>query len=237
MPRFTPRVFFLTGLLMMTLHADADAGPLPHYWSARFGDTGNQVVTSVARDGFDNVIVVGSFTGTVNFGGGNLVSAGDNDIFVAKFDAAGVHQWSRSFGGPLSQEGRAVKTDNALNIIVAGHFQGSMVIDGNPFTSAGGTDVYLFKFSPSGSLVWGQRFGDASFQYCSALAVDFASNVAISGAFLGSILFGGGNNLTSAGDYDAFVAKFNPAGVHQWSKRFGDANWQDSSCITFGGGD
>jgi FlgD Ig-like domain len=234
MPRFTPRVFFLTALLM-TLHAEASAGPLPHYWSARFGDGDSQSITSVARDGFDNVIVVGTFKGTVNFGGFNLVSAGDNDIFVAKFDAGGVHQWSRSFGGLLSQEGRAVKTDNTGSIIIAGHFQGTFDIDGFPFTSAGGTDVYLCKLSPGGTFVWGLRFGDASFQYCSALAVDAANNLAISGAFLGSILFGGGNTLTSAGDYDAFVAKFNPAGVHQWSKRFGDANWQDSSCITMTG--
>ncbi len=59
-----------------------------HSWSQRYGDVGNDTPLTVAVDASSNVIVAGDFTGTVNFGGANLTSAGSKDIFVAKFNAA-----------------------------------------------------------------------------------------------------------------------------------------------------
>ena len=56
-----------------------------HLWSKRFGDTGFDLGFGSAVDGSGDVVVTGSFDGTVNFGGGNLTSAGSKDIFVAKF--------------------------------------------------------------------------------------------------------------------------------------------------------
>ena len=41
--------------------------------------------SGVAVDGSGNAVVAGDFQGTVNFGGGNIVSAGSYDIFVAKY--------------------------------------------------------------------------------------------------------------------------------------------------------
>ena len=52
-----------------------------HLWSQRFGDIGSY---AIAVDRADNVLVTGSFEGTVDFGGGTLTSAGFSDIFVAK---------------------------------------------------------------------------------------------------------------------------------------------------------
>jgi hypothetical protein len=56
-----------------------------HQWSHRFGDSGGQYGTSVAVDAQKNAIITGYFNGSIDFGGGALVSAGASDIFVAKF--------------------------------------------------------------------------------------------------------------------------------------------------------
>ena len=62
---------------------DASGNPL---WSKRFGDAAtDQAGKSVAFDKFGNALLAGNFYGTVDFGNGPLVSAGGNDIFVAKF--------------------------------------------------------------------------------------------------------------------------------------------------------
>ncbi|MBI1956110.1 MAG: SBBP repeat-containing protein, partial [Acidobacteria bacterium] len=55
-----------------------------HLWSKRFGSTSTDQGLGVAVDSSDNVVVTGLFTGTVNFGGGNLTSAGAEDIFLVK---------------------------------------------------------------------------------------------------------------------------------------------------------
>lgn len=49
------------------------------------GDGGNQGASAGAIDVSEDVIVTGSFEGTVDFGGGVLTSAGSADIFIAKF--------------------------------------------------------------------------------------------------------------------------------------------------------
>ena len=38
----------------------------------------------IAVDGSGDVVATGFFQGTVNFGGGDLTSSGNRDIFVAK---------------------------------------------------------------------------------------------------------------------------------------------------------
>ena len=70
-----------------------------HLSSQRFGGPSTDRGYSVVADAAGNVYVTGYFAGSVDFGGGALVSAGNSaDIFVAKFNAAGVHQWSLGFG-------------------------------------------------------------------------------------------------------------------------------------------
>jgi hypothetical protein len=80
--------------LHLTLHADTAS----HQWSSRYGDQYAQEAMSVAVDRDGYVIVAGRMRGTVDFGGGPLVAAGDN-IFLAKFDPYGGHVWSHCFSG------------------------------------------------------------------------------------------------------------------------------------------
>ena len=56
-----------------------------HLWSKRFGTPPWDRGRSVAVDSGGNVLVTGGFEGTVDFGGGGLTSAGDHDIFLAKY--------------------------------------------------------------------------------------------------------------------------------------------------------
>ena len=42
--------------------------------------------TGVASDAAGNVLVTGFFEGTVDFGGGPLMSAGSSDVFVVKLE-------------------------------------------------------------------------------------------------------------------------------------------------------
>jgi hypothetical protein len=62
-------------------------------WSKSFGNAGFDVATATAIDSAGNVVVTGYFQGTVDFGGGPLTTAGEDDIFVAKLDSSGNHLW------------------------------------------------------------------------------------------------------------------------------------------------
>jgi hypothetical protein len=204
--------------------AKFDAGG-NHLWSHVFGDASNQDVYDVAVDGSGSVVVTGNFLGTVDFGGGSLTSAGGEDIFVAKFDAAGSHVWSQRFGAANLQNGESVAIDASGNVVVTGSFLDSVDFGGGPLTSDTGVDIFVAKFDPAGNHVWSQRFGDRFDQVSLGVAVDASGNLILTGFFLGTVDFGGGPLSEPAG-YDVFLAKLDAAGSHVWSKSFGDAGSQ-----------
>jgi hypothetical protein len=199
-----------------------------HIWSKNFGDASDQDARAVAVDGTGNVFIAGAFKGSINFGGGALTSAGNNDIFIAKLAAAnGAHVWSKRFGGSADDYVQGVAADGSGNAIIVGTSQGNIDFGGGTLTSAGGPDMFAAKLAAAdGAHAWSKLFGDASGQYGEAVAVDATGNAYVTGDFSGTIDFGGGT-LTSAGSTDIAVAKLAATdGAYVWSKRFGDASSQ-----------
>ena len=196
-----------------------------HQWSKHFGDANSQRARTVATDSNGNVVLAGSCEGSTDFGGGALVSAGKDDVCVAKLDSTGLHQWSKRYGDAASQLAYAITTDGAGNVIVAGELWGSIDFGGDLLTSKGQEDVFVAKLGPSGQHQWSKRFGEGGGQYLRSIATDGAGNVLLAGFFKGTIDFGGGL-LTAVGDSSTFVAKLNPAGEHIWSNAYynGGAN-------------
>lgn len=205
-----------------------------HLWSKRFGGTSPQSGYGVAVDASGNVIIVGRFYGAVDFGGGALASGGSDDIFVAKFDPDGNHMWSDNFGDASAQYATGVTVDGSGKVTIAGYLDGSADFGGGTLTSAGSVDIFMAQFNSDGAHLWSKRFGDSEFQYVININSDVSGNVILAGYFEGSVDFGGGS-LASAGNNDAFVAKFNPGGTHLWSKQFGDGSEQAATSIAADG--
>jgi hypothetical protein len=201
-------------------------------WVRSYGDAQDQVAAGVAVDPAYEVIVAGSFEGTIDLGGGPLVSAGQRDVFVAKLDSAGEHLYSRSFGDGLDQRALAVAVDRSGDVFVAGAFAGTMDLGGSTLTSAGGDDAFLIALAPEGAHQWSRSMGDASAQAGVTLAIDPFGNVALGAAMQGAADFGGGA-LTSAGGVDMALAKYDPLGAFLWSHRFGGVGDDAPRALTF----
>ncbi len=130
----------------------ADAQPLTHTRSQRFGDLENyQSASAIATDGANNVFVAGQFKGTVDFGGGPLTDAGGYDIYITKFNAAGNHIWSKRFGDTERQVPSGITCDGAGNVFLVGKFRGTVDFGGGPLTSEGYDDIFVAKFDPAGT--------------------------------------------------------------------------------------
>jgi len=203
-----------------------------HVWSRRFGDAAFQVGRGIATGLDGSAIVVGSFTGTIDFGGGSLVSSGSNDVFVARLDLAGGHVWSKRFGDTDIDDGFGVAVDGSGSIVVTGEFRGSVNFGGGALTSAGSGDIFLLSFDAGGTHQWSRRFGDSVRQLGIQVAVDGNRNVLTTGIFWGTVDLGGGG-LTSAGDRDIYLAKYDSLGTHLWSQRYGDIFVDEGQGVAF----
>ena len=71
-------------------------------WAKRYGGAGDQAIWAVAFDPAGDVIVVGDFTHSIDFGAGPLTASGSS-LFVAKLAGAdGTPIWSRSYHSGLT---------------------------------------------------------------------------------------------------------------------------------------
>ncbi|UCD19073.1 MAG: nucleotide-binding protein, partial [candidate division WOR-3 bacterium] len=204
-----------------------------HLWSKRFGDTSAQYANAITVDASGNVTIAGYLEGSVDFGGGALTNVGSIDIFVAQFDAAGDHMWSKRFGDSDAEWAVDIACDASGNVIMAGHFESTVNFGGGTLTSAGQTDGYVVKFSSTGTHLWSKRFGDADEQVANCVTADASGNVILGGNFAGTVNCGG-DELTSAGSFDIYITKFTSTGTHLWSESFGDASGQGIAGVAAG---
>ena len=210
-----------------------------HLWSNRFGGTDYNEAFSVKVDSSNNVYLAGYFTSpAISFGGSNLANAGGSscntdgyfycaDIFVAKFNGDGVHQWSKKFGGTDWDIVYSMFVDKDNNVYITGWFDSSSIdFGGGAFTNVYSpySDIYLAKFDSSGTHLWSKKFGGSQDDAVFSVYGNSNGDVYLTGAFRSSsINFGGSslNNASYSGYADIFLAKFNSSGTHLWSKRFG----------------
>jgi len=195
------------------------------FWSKRFGDTQAEGADRVVVDHNDQVILSGTFSGTVDFGGGPLKSPGYSDIYLVKLDADGAHSWSKHYNGYDYSFGNALAVDAAGNVLLAGYFFGSISFGKNELVAAGGRDIFVTKHNPAGELIYALPFGEfagESDQLAYGLAVDSFGNAIVVGGFLGELMFEVGNILVSNGSEDIFIAKLDGNGQPVFSKSFGD---------------
>lgn len=193
-------------------------------WSRSFGSAEPfEDPGAAALDAVGNFIVVGSFEGTVDFGGGPLTSVGGDDAYVVKYAASdGRHLWSRRFGGSDFDNALTVAVDRDGDVLVGGYFHGVADFGGAPLMSAGKADIFVAKYSgEDGAHVWSRRFGDTDDEVAATIGADGFGNVLVAGAFLVRTDLGG-SLLIAAGGADLLAAKYSGAdGAHVWSRRAG----------------
>jgi hypothetical protein len=163
----------------------------------------------------------GGFRGTATFGVGEanqtvLNSAGNGDMFVAKYDSDGALLWARRAGGTEGDGASGIAVDGAGNSYVVGAFGGAATFgpeEPNQTTlfSAGQSDMFVAKYDSAGMLLWATRSGGPEGDSGDGIAMDGARNVYVTGSFSGTALFGTEAIqvlVTSAGSEDVFVVKY-----------------------------
>ena len=199
------------------------------------GGAGADRGQAVAVDAAGNIFVTGSFSGESNFAFGsiprNLTSEGDEDIFVAKYSAAGALVWVRGFGGEDAHgEGLGIAVGPSGDIYLTGQFTGSVDFDpsadGTEELTATDANVFVARLAGTGGLVWARQAGDGGGDSGGAavgfdLAVDADGNVFVTGQFSGSVDFDPGEGVLTvdAGDSnDAFFWKLTESGELGWAR-------------------
>lgn len=197
-----------------------------HLWSKVFGGKDPERAERVAIANDDDVILTGTFTSNMSFGGEFFFNEGERDAFVLRLDAdTGNHVFSRQIGGSGDDYGFGVDVEDDGDIVIAGRFEKSIEL-GSTLTSEGGKDIYVAALSSTGKVKWKKRFGGSSDEEVHDLVISpTTGEIVLLGAMAGTVNFGNGK-LTSKGSRDIFILGLSSNGTPLYSANYGDASDQ-----------
>ncbi len=162
-------------------------------WTVRYNGpaNGDDFASAIAVDQSGNVYVTGS----------SESSGTGSDYATIKYNSAGVQQWVIRYDEPANSWDDAVSiaVDATGNVYVTGTSPGSASLD----------DYATLKYNSAGVQQWVARYDGSnnSWDQTTALAVDVAGNVYVTGSSYGI-------------GYDYATVKYNSAGLQQWAARY-----------------
>ncbi len=201
-------------------------------WAINLGginyDRGFEIGTDAAGD----VYVAGIISGTGDFDPGsgvvNLVSNGNDDMFIAKYTAAGSLVWAYNIGGTGNEAVTAMAIDSSGSCYITGRFAGTVDFDPgagtSTITSSGPFDVYIVKLNTSGNLLWAKNFGGTFGTFVNDISIDASGSVYTIGTFQTTTDFDPSAavyNLVSAGGQAPYMAKLDASGNFVWALNTG----------------
>lgn len=171
----------------------------------------------VAADAAGNAYVTGHYQSTdAQAHGQTLPNAGDYDIFVAKYDAAGTLLWLRTAGGKGYDYGHGIVIDSKGDIIITGAVAGEAKF-GDVTVNAGSTTrpIFCAKYDAAGTLKWVRTTGGKFSGSGHGLGVDGKDAIYIGGSG------GGAGNLDAvtleSKSQAGIVLKLSPEGEGVWA--------------------
>ncbi|MBA2291637.1 MAG: hypothetical protein H0W15_04180 [Gemmatimonadales bacterium] len=217
---------------------------------SQMGGTGDDVLVTVRTTSGGDVVVGGEFRGLATLGSSVLsvpvVSAGESDMVVAKYDPQLDLKWALRGGGTQADQVGALVIEGTGSIVVVGGFAGVADVGTGgaavPLASAGGQDVYIVRYDTDGR--WqglARRFGGSGSDGALGVALDAAGNILISGWFQGAVDFDPGPGTTplaglgTAGAGDAFLVSLDAGANLRWAAPVGAVVAGDAN-FALGGG-
>jgi len=189
------------------------------------GMVGTVTPRAISLDDNENSYITGSFYGTATFGTTTLTnfSGGFSDIFIAKYDNAGNCVWVKQAGGSFSDFAYGISCDEDGNIYLTGEFKGTVTFGAIELTSYGEWDIFIAKYDNAGRCLWVKQAGGTSDDGGYGIYTDVNGNCYITGHFKGTATFDN-ITLTSRGNYDIFIAKYDNAGNCLWTEQAGGSS-------------
>jgi hypothetical protein len=179
-------------------------------WSRAVGGSDGDFGYSVVQTTDDGYVVVGH---TTSFG------AGLRALFIVKFSTTGSMEWTRAVGGTSSDYGESVVQTS----------DGGCAVVGNTTSfGAGSCDLFIVKFSTSGSVQWSRAVGGGNSDYGKSVVQTSDGGYVVTG----------NTKSLGAGYPDLFLVKLSSSGSLEWAKAVGgtEADYGNSIVQTTDGG-
>jgi len=214
------------------------------YWAKRAGGLNQDAGRATTTLSDDSTVITGYFTDTATFGEDEinetqLVSNGEGNVFIARYNPDGTLVWAKSTSCENSSSAFGITTLSDDSTVITGFYNESITFgEGEPnetvLEMSGYACLFVSRFNPDGTLAWAKRvFGDYRNVGYAITSLSDDSTI-VTGYISGTSIFGYNEpNETilekAVIGRDTFVARFNPDGTLAWVKRpearYSDRGW------------
>lgn len=192
------------------------------------GNSSSLVAQEIVIDKNYNVYLTGNFSGPTDFGGTILTDSTTSDVYVAKYDSAGVLLYVSSvlkytsLGNP-SVNSVGITVDKKGSVYITGFFNGKLTYGSttvqNAGISASDNDIFVAKINSFGKTIWAKKAGTTDNDQGWTVAVDECYNVWVAGQIQGcsgcQAIFDTQTYPSPSATINHFVAKYSNSGVIQ----------------------
>ncbi|MBN8703175.1 MAG: T9SS type A sorting domain-containing protein [Bacteroidetes bacterium] len=227
-----------------------------YQWAFRAGSTGGDIGYDLFLNGTD-IYLAGLINGTTaidmdpSTNTNNITGLGSNEGFYAKYDGSlassntSFYQWAFPIGGTANDVAYTAALAST-HVYIGGNIL-STTVDMDPSGStanlgspSGTTDCFIGKYSTAGAYSNAFAIGatggsDAG----SSIVVDGSGNVYAAGTFTGSNVdfdpSGSTSYLSSNGNSDAYIVKYNSSGALVWAFSLGGSGADNIKTIKVSG--
>ncbi|GEM_PF-1497351 len=170
--------------------------------------------TSMEIDEFPTAFAIDKNSNIYICGKRTLVSTGDFNILLIKYNLNGELVWNKSYGDSTSFLFNDFASDIELDR------NGNIFVTGSKYIGEDSKSDYItLKYDSSGALIWDRTYNgtgtDTDEAY--ALTLDSSSNVYVTG-----VSSGGANR------FDIATIKYNNNGIEQWVRTYNGLNFDDA---------
>ncbi|MGK0483409.1 MAG: hypothetical protein ACJAQ3_003392, partial [Planctomycetota bacterium] len=162
----------------------------------------------------------GVYVGGVTSGSLGASNAGDNDVWLARYDGAGNQVWIRQIGSTDWDSMSSLASDGAGGVYACGFTRGSLA---GPH--AGLADAWLAHYDSAGNQSWIQQFGTTDWDYANGVSPDGSGGVFVCG------LTGDDLGGPSFGINDPWLARYDAAGNRTWIRQFGGIDEESADAV------
>ena len=164
-------------------------------WQHLVGSAGSATGTSIALDPAGGVVIAGASTADLST---TSVADGNNDSFVASYDASGNQTWIKQIQTLATNQARSVSVDASGNVYIGGAVSGGVIGAGQ--SAKGGSDAYLAKFDSKGHLLAENQFGTTGSDQVGATATGSDGSLYVASTQNGHAIIAkyAGGDITSA---------------------------------------
>ena len=186
-------------------------------YASYYGGNGLDQLNGIATDNLNNIFIVGSTRSTdlaqpvtgVSF---QNINKDREDVYVTKFNQAGVPQWGTYYGDTLLDQGNSIAVNNLGTVIITGLTEsGDFPVDSNalqPTKSNLEADAFIVQFDNNGNRQYSSFLGGSNRDEGNAVVYDPNQSSYVLFGNTRSVDFPTGPNAyqtANAGDNDIFI--------------------------------